>query len=52
VSESSQNGTVGPIPAIDIELILGGAYLATPLTTLVPPSTASRVAPAEALRYE
>jgi ABC-type lipoprotein release transport system permease subunit len=52
VSESSQKGTVGPIPAIDIALIMGGGYLATPLTTFLPASTASRVAPAETLRYE
>ena len=46
-------GTVAfHVPVIEIALILGGAYLATLLTTFVPARTASRVAPAEALRYE
>jgi ABC-type lipoprotein release transport system permease subunit len=37
---------------IEITLILVGAYLATLVTTFLPARTASRVAPAEALRYE
>jgi putative ABC transport system permease protein len=46
-------GTVAfHVPVIDIALILGGAYVATLLTTFLPARTASRVAPAEALRYE
>jgi putative ABC transport system permease protein len=46
-------GTVAfHVPVIEIALILGGAYLATLLTTFLPARTASRVAPAEALRYE
>ena len=39
-----------PLPAIG--LILAGAYVATLLTTYLPARAASRVAPAEALRYE
>ena len=46
-------GTVAfHVPVIEIALILGGAYLATLATTFLPARTASRVAPAEALRYE
>ena len=46
-------GTVAfHVPVIDIALILAGAYLATLVTTYLPARTASRVAPAEALRYE
>jgi putative ABC transport system permease protein len=46
-------GTVAfHVPAIEIALILGGAYVATLFTTFLPARTASRVAPAEALRYE
>ena len=40
------------IPVLEIALILGGAYLATLVTTYLPARSASRVAPAEALRYE
>jgi putative ABC transport system permease protein len=40
------------VPAIELALILGGAYLATLVTTYLPARSASRVAPAEALRYE
>jgi ABC-type lipoprotein release transport system permease subunit len=40
------------VPAIEIALILAGAYLATLVTTYLPARSASRVAPAEALRYE
>ena len=40
------------VPAVEITLILVGAYLATLLTTFLPARAASRVAPAEALRYE
>jgi putative ABC transport system permease protein len=40
------------VPVLEIALILGGAYLATLVTTFMPARTASRVAPAEALRYE
>ncbi len=40
------------VPAIEIALILVGAYLATLVTTYLPARSASRVAPAEALRYE
>jgi len=36
----------------EIVLILVGAYVATLLTTYLPARAASRVAPAEALRYE
>ena len=46
-------GTVAfHIPVVEIALILLGAYLATLVTTFLPARTASRVAPAEALRYE
>ena len=46
-------GTVAfHIPVFEITLILVGAYLATLVTTFLPARTASRVAPAEALRYE
>jgi ABC-type lipoprotein release transport system permease subunit len=46
-------GTVAfHVPVIDIAMILAGAYLATLVTTYLPARTASRVAPAEALRYE
>jgi putative ABC transport system permease protein len=40
------------VPGLEIALILGGAYLATLITTYLPARSASRVAPAEALRYE
>jgi putative ABC transport system permease protein len=40
------------VPAAEITLILIGAYLATLLTTFLPARAASRVAPAQALRYE
>ena len=40
------------VPVVEITLILVGAYLATLVTTYLPARTASRVAPAEALRYE
>jgi len=40
------------VPVIEIGLILVGSYLATLLTTYLPSRAASRVAPAEALRYE
>jgi putative ABC transport system permease protein len=46
-------GTVAfHVPVIEITLILVGAYLATLVTTFLPARNASRVAPAEALRYE
>ncbi len=46
-------GTVAfHIPTLQIGLILLGAYLATLVTTYLPSRAASRVAPAEALRYE
>jgi ABC-type lipoprotein release transport system permease subunit len=37
---------------LQLVIILGGAYLATVVTTYLPARAASRVAPAEALRYE
>jgi putative ABC transport system permease protein len=40
------------VPLFEIGLILVGAYVATLLTTYLPARSASRVAPAEALRYE
>jgi putative ABC transport system permease protein len=40
------------VPGIEIAVILGGAYLATLVTTYLPARSASRVAPAETLRYE
>jgi putative ABC transport system permease protein len=40
------------VPVVEITLILVGAYLATLVTTFLPARSASRVAPAEALRYE
>jgi putative ABC transport system permease protein len=40
------------VPLSQIALILVGAYVATLLTTYLPARAASRVAPAEALRYE
>ena len=44
-------GTVAfHVPVLEIALILSGAYLARLLTTFLPARTASRVAPAEALR--
>jgi ABC-type lipoprotein release transport system permease subunit len=46
-------GTVAfHVPMVEISLILVGAYLATLVTTYLPARSASRVAPAEALRYE
>ncbi len=46
-------GTVAfNVPVTQITLILVGAYLATLVTTYLPARSASRVAPAEALRYE
>ena len=40
------------VPMVEIGLILVAAYLATLLTTFLPARSASRIAPAEALRYE
>jgi putative ABC transport system permease protein len=40
------------VPVLEIATILAGAYLATLLTTFLPARAASRIAPAEALRYE
>ena len=40
------------VPVPQLVVILGGAYLATLLTTYLPARAASRVSPAEALRYE
>jgi putative ABC transport system permease protein len=40
------------VPLAQIGLILVGAYLATLVTTYLPARSASRIAPAEALRYE
>ena len=40
------------VPVVQLGLILAGAYAATLLTTWLPARSASRVAPAEALRYE
>jgi len=40
------------VPVVQVTLILVGAYLATLVTTYLPARSASRVAPAEALRYE
>jgi putative ABC transport system permease protein len=40
------------VPVLEIAIILAGAYLATLLTTFLPARAASRIAPAEALRYE
>jgi putative ABC transport system permease protein len=40
------------VPLPEIGLILVGAYIATLLTTYLPARAASRIAPAEALRYE
>jgi len=40
------------VPLVGIAVILVGAYLATLITTYLPARSASRVAPAEALRYE
>jgi putative ABC transport system permease protein len=40
------------VPVAQIALILIGAYLATLVTTYLPARSASRIAPAEALRYE
>ncbi len=40
------------VPVLQIVVILVGAYAATLLTTYLPSRAASRVAPAEALRYE
>jgi putative ABC transport system permease protein len=40
------------VPVVQIALILVGAYLATLGTTYLPARSASRIAPAEALRYE
>jgi ABC-type lipoprotein release transport system permease subunit len=40
------------VPVVEISLILIAAYLATLLTTFLPARSASRIAPAEALRYE
>jgi ABC-type lipoprotein release transport system permease subunit len=40
------------VPVAQIALILIGAYLATLITTYLPARSASRIAPAEPLRYE
>jgi len=41
-----------PIPIIPLVLILAGSYLIAFITTVLPARAASRVRPAEALRYE
>ena len=41
-----------PLPVIPLALILAGSYLIAFLTTVLPARAASRVRPAEALRYE
>jgi ABC-type antimicrobial peptide transport system permease subunit len=41
-----------PIPVIPLALIVLGSYLVASLTTVLPSRAASRVRPAEALRYE
>ncbi|MBO0791271.1 MAG: hypothetical protein J2P36_10015 [Ktedonobacteraceae bacterium] len=41
-----------PIPVIPVVLILAGSYLVAFVATFLPSRQASRVAPAEALRYE
>ncbi|EFH85258.1 protein of unknown function DUF214 [Ktedonobacter racemifer DSM 44963] len=41
-----------PLPLLPIAAILIGSYLIAFLTTIVPARSASRIQPAEALRYE
>jgi len=52
VTNQAFGAVVFHIPAVEIALILVGAYLATLLTTYLPSRAAAQVAPAEALRYE
>lgn len=40
------------VPVVELGLILVAAYLATLLATFLPARAASRIGPAEALRYE
>jgi ABC-type lipoprotein release transport system permease subunit len=52
VVEKTFGTVIFHVPMLEISLILVGAYLATLVTTFLPARSASRVAPAEALRYE
>jgi len=52
VVEKTFGTVIFHVPMVEISLILVGAYLATLVTTFLPARSASRVAPAEALRYE
>ena len=51
-NDASTNSLEFAIPWAQIGLILIGSYLATLLTTYLPARAASRIYPAEALRYE
>jgi putative ABC transport system permease protein len=52
VTEKALGTVVFHVPVVELSLILLGSYIATLLTTYLPARAASRVAPAEALRYE
>ena len=52
VTDKTFGTVIFHVPLTEISLILVGAYVATLLTTYLPARAASRVAPAEALRYE
>jgi putative ABC transport system permease protein len=52
VTEKTLGTVVFHVPVVELSLILLGSYVATLLTTYLPARAASRVAPAEALRFE
>jgi putative ABC transport system permease protein len=52
VTQKTLGTVVFHVPVVELVLILVGSYAATLLTTYLPARSASRVAPAEALRFE
>lgn len=52
VTDKTFGTVVFHVPVVELSLILLGSYLATLLTTYLPARAASRVPPAEALRFE
>jgi putative ABC transport system permease protein len=52
VTQKTVGTVVFHVPVVELVLILVGSYAATLITTYLPARAASRVAPAEALRFE
>jgi putative ABC transport system permease protein len=52
VTQKTLGTVVFHVPVVELVLILVGSYAATLVTTYLPARSASRVAPAEALRFE